>query len=59
MDIMKDSKKIMRRRHSAELKARVLRRSPERRASVALSHGSNANVVHKWVTNVSPSVAFE
>ncbi|MDP3857702.1 MAG: transposase [Stagnimonas sp.] len=48
---MKDSKKIIRRRHSAELKAQVLRecaRPGASVASVALSHGINANVVHKW-----------
>ena len=48
---MKDSKKIVRRRHSAEGKARVLSECAQRRASVAsvaLSHAINANVVHKW-----------
>ena len=48
---MKDSKKITRRRHSAELKAQVLSecaRLEASVASVALSHGVNANVVHKW-----------
>jgi transposase len=48
---MKDSKKITRRRHSAELKAQVLSECAQRGASVAsvaLSHGINANVVHKW-----------
>jgi transposase len=48
---MKDSKKIVRRRHSAELKAQVLSECAQRGASVAsvaLSHGINANIVHKW-----------
>ena len=48
---MKDSKKITRRRHSAELKAQVLSECGQPGASVAsvaLSHGINANVVHKW-----------
>lgn len=48
---MKDSKKVTRRHHSAELKAQVLRECAQPGASVArvaLSHGINANVVHKW-----------
>jgi transposase len=48
---MKDSKKIVRRRHSAELKAQVLSECAQLGASVAsvaMSHGINANVVHKW-----------
>jgi transposase len=48
---MKDSKKIVRRRHSDELKAQVLSecaRPGASVASVALSHGINANIVHKW-----------
>jgi transposase len=48
---MKDSKKITRRRHSAELKAQVLSECEQPGASVAsvaLSHGINANIVHKW-----------
>lgn len=48
---MKDSKKIVRRRHGAELKAQVLSECAQPGASVAsvaLSHGINANVVHKW-----------
>ena len=45
------SKKITRRRHSAELKAQVLSECTQPGASVAgvaLSHGINANIVHKW-----------
>ncbi len=48
---MKDSKRIARRRYSAELKAQVLSECAQRGvsvASVAMSHGINANVVHKW-----------
>lgn len=51
MDTMKDAKKIIRRRHSAELKAQVLSECAQPGASVAsiaMSHGINANVVHKW-----------
>jgi transposase len=48
---MEDAKKITRRRHSAELKKQILAecaRPGASVASVALSHGINANVVHKW-----------
>ena len=48
---MKDSKRIVRRRHSAELKAQVLSecaRPGASVASVAMSHEINANIVHKW-----------
>ena len=48
---MKDSRKITRRRHSAEVKAQVLSECAQPGApvaSVALSHGIGANVVHKW-----------
>jgi transposase len=52
VDTMKDdSKKITRRRHSAELKAQVLSECAQPGASVAgvaLSYGINANIVHKW-----------
>ncbi|MDZ7671216.1 MAG: transposase [Gammaproteobacteria bacterium] len=42
---------LRRRRHSAEFKARVLEACSQPGASiagVALEHGLNANVVHKW-----------
>lgn len=45
---MKDLNKIVRRRHSAELKAQVLSECAQPGSSVArvaLSHGVNANVV--------------
>ena len=48
---MEDSKRAPRRRHAAELKSRVLRECAEPGASVAriaLTHGLNANLVHKW-----------
>jgi transposase len=48
---MEDSKKSTRRRHSAELKAQILSEcaQPEASvASVAMSYGINANIVHKW-----------
>ena len=46
------SKPVPRRRHSAELKAKVLSACNEPGASiaaVALSHGLNANLVRKWL----------
>jgi transposase len=51
MDTMKDWRKLPRRRHSDELKAQVLAECAQPGASVAavaLAHGLNANVVHKW-----------
>ena len=48
---MQDSKRAPRRRHPVELKAQVLRECAEPEASVArvaLTHGLNANLVHKW-----------
>lgn len=48
---MNEVKKNTRRHHSAELKQRILAECAEPGASVAriaLSHGINANVVHKW-----------
>ena len=46
-----NSKPVIRRRHGAELKARVLSACDEPGASisaVALAHGLNANLVRKW-----------
>jgi transposase len=46
-----DSVPVSRRRHSAELKARILEACEQPGASVAriaMEHGINANVVHKW-----------
>ncbi len=48
---MNEAKKNTRRRYDAELKQRILAQCAEPGASVAriaLSHGINANVVHKW-----------
>ena len=48
---MNEAKNKTRRRHSAELKQQILTecaRPGASVASVALSHGINANVVHKW-----------
>lgn len=48
---MTEAKTKTRRRHSAELKQQILdecARPGASVASVALSHGINANVVHKW-----------
>lgn len=48
---MEDSKRASRRRHSAELKARILDQCSTSGASiaqVALAHGLNTNLVHKW-----------
>ena len=48
---MTDSRRTPRRRHADELKVQVLRECQERGASVAsvaLAHGLNANLVHKW-----------
>ena len=48
---MEDSKRVSRRRHAAELKRQVLAACAEPGASVAqvaLAHGLNANLVHKW-----------
>lgn len=48
---MEDAKRAVRRRHSAELKTQVLTQCSQPGASVAqvaLVHGLNANVVHRW-----------
>ena len=48
---MIEAKNKTRRRHSAELKQQILAECAQPGASVAsvaLSHGINANVVHKW-----------
>jgi transposase len=48
---MEDSKRARRRRHGADLKRQVLAECEVPGASVAqvaLSHGLNANLVHKW-----------
>ena len=53
-----DSVPVTRRRHSAELKARILEACDRPGASVAriaMEHGINANVVHKWRQRASGS----
>lgn len=48
---MEDAKQLIRRRHGAALKAQVLAECSEPDASVAriaMAHGLNANLVHKW-----------
>ena len=53
---MTEAKRVTRRRHSAEVKAQVLAECAEPGASVAriaMAHGINANVVHKWRRNAS------
>ena len=48
---MTEAKNKTRRRHSSELKQQILAECAQPGASVAsvaLSHGINANVVHKW-----------
>jgi transposase len=48
---MEEDRRGVRRRHSAELKQRILAACDEPGASVAriaLAHGINANIVHKW-----------
>jgi transposase len=48
---MTDHRKLPRRRHSQDLKQQVLAECAQPGASVAgvaLAHGINANVVHKW-----------
>lgn len=51
MDTIQDSKRLTRRRHDAALKAQVLAECAQPEASVAgiaMAHGLNANLVHKW-----------
>ncbi|WP_119157658.1 IS66-like element accessory protein TnpA [Caldimonas tepidiphila] len=49
---MEEAKTVSRRRHSEEFKAEVVAACRARGASVAavaLSHGLNANLVHRWL----------
>jgi transposase len=60
VDTITDSKKITRRRHAPDLKAKILRECDQPGASVAsvaMSHGINANVVHKWRRQANAGVA--
>lgn len=57
---MKDSKKIIRRRYEPALKTQILcecEAPGASVASVAMSHGINANVVHKWRRLANPDAA--
>ncbi|MDO8768966.1 MAG: transposase [Burkholderiaceae bacterium] len=52
-----DSKTVSRRRHGDNLKAQVLRECERPGASVAaiaMAHGLNANLVHKWRRRARP-----
>ena len=54
-----ESKSVIRRRHGRDLKADVLAACNEPGASVAaiaMAHGLNANLVHKWRRNAAHSV---
>ena len=49
---MEEAKRVARRKHDAELKARVVAECTAPDASVArvaLEHGLNANLVHRWL----------
>ncbi len=51
MDTKQERQPVQRRRHSSDLKAQVLAECGEPGASVAkiaMTHGLNANLVHKW-----------
>lgn len=57
---MIDHRKLPRRRHSAQLKEQVLAECARPGASVAavaMSHGLNANVVHKWRRQAAGTVS--
>lgn len=57
---MQDTKRVVRRRHDDELKRRVLEecgRSGASVASVAMAHGLNTNLVHKWRRSASQESA--
>lgn len=70
MDTKQERQAVRRRRHGSELKAQVLAECAEPGASVAqvaMAHGLNANLVHKWRRQaqactlgspVAPSPAF-
>lgn len=56
---MEQAKRIRRRRHEEELKRQVLLECAAPGASVArvaLAHSLNANLVHKWRRQASPTV---
>ena len=56
-----EEKRVLRRRHSRALKAEVLASCSEPGASVAaiaMAHGLNTNLVHKWRRNTARGVAL-
>lgn len=56
---MEDAKRRSRRKHSAELKARVLSECAQPGASVAAIaqvNGLNANLVHRWLRLARPAI---
>jgi transposase len=58
---MTDHRKLPRRRHSAQLKTQVLSECAKPDASVAavaMAHGLNANVVHKWRRQAGGTVSL-
>jgi transposase len=60
VDTIEDAKQLIRRRHSAALKAQVLAECSKPEASIAriaMAHGLNANLVHKWRRLASPPVS--
>jgi transposase len=60
VDTLPDSKRPSRRRHDADLKSRVVAACDEPGASVAqiaMAHGLNANLVHKWRRGEKPAAA--
>jgi transposase len=57
VDTKEDTKRRTRRRHDEELKRRVLEECTAPGASVAnvaMDHGLNANLVHKWRRSAQP-----
>lgn len=55
---MEEAKKRTRRKHSAELKSRVLlacRQPGASVAGIAQAHGLNANLVHRWLRLAQPA----
>ncbi|HEV2038484.1 MAG TPA: transposase [Casimicrobiaceae bacterium] len=56
-----ESKSVIRRRHSREIKAEVLSSCSKPGASIAaiaMAHGLNTNLVHKWRRNAARGVGL-
>jgi len=56
---MEEAKRRLRRKHSAELKARVMSECAQPGASVAgiaQAHDLNANLVHRWLRRSRPTI---